>query len=282
MMTTIKKYDKDTIGLNRKEATMSNVSLRVVLLGRKHGLSQVLGHLFDRGVVVPLVVSTDGSVKVRELAERHGTRVLADDDELYRLIQQEDPLVAEIDLVISYLFPKRIKEALIGLGRLGCINFHPAPLPDYKSRAGYNTAILEQRKEFGVSVHYIDSEKFDAGPIIDVLRWPINPECETVLTLEQATQKKLIELFQATLSRFVAGEAITTTANLGGLYLTAKQLEALKEVNLEGDSLEEINRKIRAFFFPPYTGAYISIGGEKFTLVNQEILDLLAKKSANQ
>ncbi len=277
MMTIPKKYSKDKAGSLQREVPMFEVK-RVILLGRKCGLGQAYSHLVEQGITVPILVVMDDNAVVREMAERHGTRVLMDDAELYRLIEQGDDLVSDIDLVISWLFPKRIKEPLFKLGRLGCLNLHPAPLPDYKSRAGYNTAILERRKEFGVSVHYIDSEQFDAGPIIDVLRWPIDPEHETVLTLESATQEKLLELFQATVARFVSSEAIATTANLGGLYLSAKQLEAAKEIDLERDSLEEINRKIRAFFFPPHAGAYIMVHGQKFTLVNQAILDLLAKR----
>src|SRR3989344_675745 len=183
---------------------------------------------------------------------------------------------SEINAV--YIQSEQIKEPLFKLGRLGCLNFHPAPLPDYKSRAGYNTAILDRKNEFGVSVHFIDSEQFDAGPIIEVLRWPIDSQAETVLSLESTAQEKLFVLFKKTIQRFMRGEQIITFANAGGYYLTSKQLEAMKEVDLEKDSLEEIDRKIRAFFFPPYTGAYIRVGGQKITLVNQTVLDLLARK----
>lgn len=34
--------------------------------------------------------------------------------------------------------------------------------------------------------------------------------------------------------------------------------------------------KIRAFWFPPYTGAYMEINGEKYTLINDYILKTLA------
>jgi len=274
-MTSLNKCVRSLEDSLKRGFGMSKLK-KAVLLGRKKGASDALIHLWRLGVEVPLVV-VEGS-DLAESAGRLGIKVLFDDAELYTLIEQGDQLVTEVDLVVSYLFVKRIKEPLFKLGRLGCLNFHPAPLPDYKSRAGYNTAILDRKNEFGVSVHFIDSEQFDAGPIIEVLRWPIDSQAETVLSLESTAQEKLFVLFKKTIQRFMRGEQIITFANAGGYYLTSKQLEAMKEVDLEKDSLEEIDRKIRAFFFPPYTGAYIRVGGQKITLVNQTVLDLLARK----
>lgn len=36
---------------------------------------------------------------------------------------------------------------------------------------------------------------------------------------------------------------------------------------------DEINKKIQAFWYPPYEGAYIELDGERYTLVNQTILN---------
>lgn len=249
---------------------------RVLFLGRKPGASRALIHLIQEGIEVSLVVAPTDS-ELQMAANQHQIKTISDDSELYRLISTSDPLVADIDLVISYLFPKRIRKPLFLLGKLGCLNFHPAPLPDYKNRAGYNTAILDQRMDYGVSVHYIDSDEFDAGPIIEVLRFPIDPERETALSLERTAQEKLLELFQITIARFARGETILTLPNVGGQYLTSRKLEALKLVDPNCDSPEVIHRKIRAFFFPPFSGAYIIVGGQKFTLVNQEIMDWLAR-----
>lgn len=46
-----------------------------------------------------------------------------------------------------------------------------------------------------------------------------------------------------------------------------------------GDSLEEINRKIEAFWFSPYEGATIELNGETFTLVNSTILNKIAQNA---
>ncbi|QQG46228.1 MAG: formyl transferase [Candidatus Niyogibacteria bacterium] len=257
----------------------------VIFLGRKSGASEALKFLIESDIKVLCVVAPENerySPSLKSTSENYGIPVYTGDKEIYRMIERKDPAVGDVDLVISYLFWKRIKAPLINLGHLGCVNFHPAPLPDYKGRAGYNTAIIDQRKDFGVSAHFVDSEEFDAGPIIKVLRFPINQEKETALSLEQKSQKKLSELFREVIKIFREKEEIPTTANVGGLYLSSEELEKLKIIDPAKDAPELIDRKIRAFFFPPYPGAKIEIGGRYFTLVNEQILDYLHRLIAGE
>ena len=253
---------------------------KAILLGRKTGAAQALKWLLENKIAVPLVVADQNESKpgyLSNVAENLGIPVYFDDTPVYKMIEERSPLLANVDLVISYLHPKKIRVPLFKLGKRGCVNFHPAPLPEYKSRAGYNTAILDQKNEFGVSAHFIDSEKFDSGPIIKVLKFPIDHSTEIVLSLEKKTQDKLFELFVQTMELFLSGKDIETTENSGGLYLTAKELERLKIVDPAKDSTEEIDRKIRAFFFPPHHGAKIILAGKEYTLVNKEVLEHIAK-----
>ena len=112
---------------------------RVILLGRKFGVSRALDWLRSSGIDVPLVVGESKDFFSGNI--RHAVTVIGD-DEIYRLILNKDPRLNNIDLVISYLHNKKILPPLYNLGWRGCINFHPAILPDYKSSAGYNTALL--------------------------------------------------------------------------------------------------------------------------------------------
>lgn len=251
---------------------------RVLFLGRKPGASKALKYLLKKGIKVNLVLGSAEETFKDALyltAKEKNITFISDDKKLYEMIAQKHKLTRNVDLVISYLYGKKIKQPLIDVPKLGCINFHPAPLPDYKGRAGYNTAILEGKKEYGVSVHFIDSEKLDSGPIIKVLRFPVS-ENENAMTLYEKTQKKLLTLFKQTVPLFLSGDKISVVENKGGLFLNRQELENLKIVDLEKESPELINKKIRAFFFPPYTGAKINISGQEFTLVNDQILKFLA------
>lgn len=252
---------------------------KAIILGRKAGAARALNWLRQNGIEVPFVVASPNeqqSLTLKNTAEKLNIPIYHDDESVYWLIRNENRKTKSIDLVISFLHNRKIREPLFRLGRLGCVNFHPAPLPDYKSSAGYNTAILDQKDHFGVSAHFIDSKQFDSGPIIKVNRFPINHNKETAFSLERKTQEKLFELFKEVMTDFLEEKSIATLANSGGTYWTKKDLELLRIINAENDTLEEINRKIRAFFFPPYHGATISIKGQQFTLVNKEILEYIA------
>lgn len=250
---------------------------KIIFLGRKDGALKAIKYLIDKKIKLAAIVGDRNdfvSNKLHDLARANRTPFLLDDESLYDLIKNNDKQIKNIDLVISYLYPKKIKLPLINLAKLGCINLHPAPLPDYKSSAGYNMAILDGRKEYGVSAHFIDSEEFDSGPIIKVLKFNI-AEDDHMMYLYQKTQEKLFELFKDIIQLFQSGQEIRTIRNEGGLYLNRKQIEKLKEIDIKKDNLETINRKIRAFFFPPYAGAKINIKGQDFTLVNNEMLKYL-------
>ena len=253
----------------------SIATLKVIFLGRKIGAFEAVKYLLKKNIQVAAIVGVEADpthIQLSKEAEENKIPFFKDDSVLYTLIKSGK--MVDIDLVISYLYPKKIKYPLINLGKIGCINFHPAPLPDYKSSAGYNIAILEGRKNYGVSVHFIDSEELDSGPIVKVLKFPIS-EKENALSLYKKTQEKLLELFKETINILGSNEDIKTYENKGGLYLNNKQLEKLKEIDLKKDNLETIDKKIRAFFFPPYTGAKIKIEDQDITLINKEVLQYL-------
>ena len=58
------------------------------------------------------------------------------------------------------------------------------------------------------------------------------------------------------------------------LYLSKKQFEENKIVDTNTSS-EEIDNKIRAYWFPPYEGATIILDGKRYTLINEEIIKSL-------
>ena len=139
----------------------------------KRSAARALDWLVAEGCEVAAVVAsepdrwTTEEQRVDLVAQRHGLPLVSE-AELYA-----DP--PEVDVVISFLYWKLIREPLISLGRIGCLNFHPAPLPDLRGLGGYNVAILEGRDEWGVSCHFVD-ERFDTGDLVEVERFPIDAE----------------------------------------------------------------------------------------------------------
>jgi methionyl-tRNA formyltransferase len=79
----------------------------------------------------------------------------------------------------------------------------------------------------------------------------------------------MVKLFKKTLKRVKKDGILPSKKLTGGRHLSRKQMEELKKVK-PGD---DIDAKIRAFWFPPYDGAYIEIDGKSYTLVNRKILE---------
>ncbi len=251
----------------------------------KHKRSAVGGleHLVATGWEVAAVVAPaedGGAAEAQRLdlaAERAGIP-LASDADLYAAI--EDPASAALDLtaidaVFSFLFWKRIRQPLIDLGRLGCLNFHPAPLPDMRGLGGYNVAILEDWPEWGVSAHFVDGE-FDTGDVVRVDRFPIDRARETALSLDFRSQRRLLELFRWTADELAAGRELPRAAQGNGRYVTREEFEALRRVRLD-DPPDLTARRIRAFWYPPHDGATLELDGQTVTLLDRGLLAEVAE-----
>jgi methionyl-tRNA formyltransferase len=62
-------------------------------------------------------------------------------------------------------FNQIFKSEIINLPRLKTINCHAGKLPFYRSRNILNWVLINDEKEFGITVHYVD-EGIDTGDII--------------------------------------------------------------------------------------------------------------------
>jgi methionyl-tRNA formyltransferase len=232
----------------------------------KRSAARALDWLAAQGCEVVAVVASEPDRWTREeqrvdlVARRHGLP-LVDDTDLYA-----DP-PANVDVVISFLFWKLIREPLVSLGGVGCLNFHPAPLPDLRGLGGLNVAILEGWEEWGVSCHFVD-ERFDTGDLVEVERFAIDPERETAFSLDLASQQRLLALFERVMGRALAGEELPRTPQGEGRYVTREEFEEHRRVR-PGDDLE---RKLRAFWYPPHPGAVIELDGRLLTLVDERLL----------
>ena len=248
--------------------------MRVVYLGKdKPSVTRGLRFLVEKGVELAAVVAPpdgDGTSDLATTASNLGLPVCTDDD----LYQRIDAGELEVDLVVSFLYWKRIRRPLIEAPRLGCINMHPAPLPDFRGVSGYSIAILENLDAWGVSAHFVD-ETFDTGDLIEVRRFPIDAAAETALTLERKTQAALLELFEDLMGRVLQGLPLPRSPQGEGRYVSRDDFERLRMVGPK-DSVEDVLRKIRAFWYPPHGGARMNIRGVDLTLIDEGLLREIA------
>jgi methionyl-tRNA formyltransferase len=66
------------------------------------------------------------------------------------------------DIIVSVACPYILKERILGLPPLGCVNIHHAPLPRYKGMLPTFWQMYNGERNVGVTVHYMDA-KIDEG-----------------------------------------------------------------------------------------------------------------------
>jgi methionyl-tRNA formyltransferase len=113
----------------------------------------------------------------------------------------------------------------------------------------------------------VDAE-FDTGDLVEVERFPIDAETSTALSVDIDSQEHMFGLFKRVMRRALAGEELPRVPQGEGRYVSQEDFEALRRVR-PGDDLE---RKLRAFWYPPYPGAVIEVDGRELTLVDERLL----------
>ena len=229
----------------------------------------ILKSLHDQGHQV-LVVSKDAASfcdsDMYQWCNEHSVEYIDNDTLYFRL---HDGSLPKIDLGISNTFGKLIRKEILDYCDGNIINFHGAILPDYKGVFGYNWGIFNQEREWGVTAHFVN-EEFDAGDIIDIFRFKLDPGTITVSELEEKSQAAAEELTIKLVSQFaVSGKISGTPQSPGGHYYSRADFEKLKRVEPTDDS-EVIARKIRACWCPPYEGAFIEQDGNRFELMDRK------------
>lgn len=79
------------------------------------------------------------------------------------------------DIFVSMSFNQIFKTEIINLPRLKTINCHAGKLPFYRGRNILNWVLINDEKEFGITVHYVD-EGIDTGDIILQRNYSINDD----------------------------------------------------------------------------------------------------------
>lgn len=91
----------------------------------------------------------------------------------------------DVDLFVSMSFNQIFKSEMINLPPYKTINCHAGKLPFYRGRNILNWVLINDEKEFGITVHYVD-EGIDTGDIILQKVYDITDEDNYGTLLERA------------------------------------------------------------------------------------------------
>ena len=105
-----------------------------------------------------------------DVARRHGIPVYQpakiNAPEFVTLLREQ----VRPDLLVSIAASQVLRQRVLDVPRLGCINLHSAPLPRYQGMMPNFWTMVHGEPHATVTVHYM-VEKLDAGDII--LQWPV-------------------------------------------------------------------------------------------------------------
>ena len=123
-------------------------------------------------------------LELKRMAVEHGIDLIED-----RNVNSAEFIVKTesygCDLFVSLSFNQIIKKQLIYLPPYSTINCHAGKLPFYRGRNILNWCLINDEKEFGITVHYID-EGIDTGDIILQRCFPISDRDTYATILDRA------------------------------------------------------------------------------------------------
>ena len=245
----------------------------------RHGAISAMKYMLESGIdVVGCVFEEERPNELSELCQASGIPMYTD-REMYEAL--DSGILPQFDMGISYLYHRILKESIIQAAPNGIINFHPAPVSVHKGVAACCYCLLNNFKEWAVTAHYV-SPGIDEGDVIEERWFPMMEKIGwggviTALSAEKYIQQQSLRLFQDVIDSLKNGRPLPRTCQdrTKGVYFSKKDLDKIKNVS-NVDDTDEIDRRIKALWMPPYHGAYVIINGKKYTLVNDEMLKELA------
>lgn len=109
------------------------------------------------------------------------------------------------DWILSYKSDLILSEDTLNKAHKGAINIHPAP-PKYRGIGGYQHAINNKDKKYGVTSHFMDT-KIDHGKIILVKYFPIHDIRDPKL-LKEVTAQYCIGVLQEVIGYILDGQPL--------------------------------------------------------------------------
>ena len=251
--------------------------MRVVFMGTPDiaatCLKKVLGDGFDvvgvwtqpdrpKGRGMKLVASP-----VKELALANNIPVFqpenfrADED-----VQALRDLNPDVVAVVAYgrILPQRV----LDIPTKGCVNIHASILPEYRGSAPYQWAVLDGKKETGVTAQHMVRE-MDAGDIIDVAKTPIG-ENETAGELLDRLAVLGADLLSRTLTAFAEGTVTRTPQDPAGISFAPMLDKSMCPIDWN-KTAQQVHDQVRGLH--PWPIATMELKGKKFKVHATRIVE---------
>lgn len=243
------------------------MSLRVVFLGSKPIGYQCLQYLIAQQQALDVEVVAVRTRMRKEFGEAGSDLATLATEAGIPLLDSLDAM-PPCDIIYSVQHHELLRARHISKAGTIAVNLHLAPLPEYRGCNQFSFAIMEDAREFGVTLHEIDT-RIDHGAILFESRFSVPLHC-WVNELYELTFVAALDLFKATLADVVQGNytktpQATLLADRATSLHFRSEISDLKAIDLN-ESEEMISRRIRATWMPGFEPPYIMINGQKLLL----------------
>lgn len=157
------------------------------------------------------------------------------------------------DLLLSVQHGWILSERVLRATRHGGLNLHLAKLPEYGGWNAFTHAILNAETSYTVTLHWL-SPDVDGGDIADTRSFPIGPD-STARSLWEQANRAAEEMFRGLCLTLARGELPGRRPQSGARRVYERHaIDAFRHIEDSNDATE-MDRKARAFCFPPYEPA---------------------------
>ena len=163
------------------------------------------------------------------------------------------------DAIAVVAYGRILPQSVLDIPAKGCVNIHASILPEYRGSAPYQWAVLDGKKETGVTAQFM-ARQMDAGDIIDVAKTAIGPD-ETAGELLDRLAVLSAELLSKTMGRLRDSEVTgvpqdeTKVTNAPMLDKTICPIDWNKTARQVHDHVRGLN---------PWPVATAEFGGKRF------------------
>lgn len=243
--------------------------MRIIFFGTPHFAATILEFLNEQPVEIAAVISRPDKPKgrsgkpqptpVKQIAQRLGLHLYqpkkASEPEFAALLQSHDA-----DLFIVAAYAEILKENILSIPPLGCINVHGSILPKYRGAAPIQRALMAGEKETGVSIMKMALE-MDAGDIYSIVKLPISDEETTGDLMERMAREGGKELWEV-IKKIESNAILPTPQDHSQATFAPKVRPEEGEVNWNRPA-KEIHNHIRGMTPNPGAWCWVEVRGDQ-------------------
>lgn len=239
------------------------MTTKIVFLGSKPIGYQCLHYLLQHQQALNMEVIGLRTHLRKEFGDGNDLTALAHEYAIPLIASLDE--IPECDIIYSVQHHELLKKPHIEKATKIAVNLHLAPLPEYRGCNQFSFAIMDEMKEFGVSLHEIDT-RIDHGALLFEERFSIPPHC-WVNDLYELTFAAALHLFQSSVKNLIEGTYTKTPQS--DLLKTRKEnlhfrneIQQLKEIDLNQPAAV-IEKTLRATYMPGFEPPYAFVGNKK-------------------